>query len=151
MSVTQLNPRPVRESLNRNGKFRLASLGHWIILIAASAAAVLVGMSGAADARPVRRALGYDGYWNVLIITDAGTCNRTYSFPVQIAGGRVLSGGMAKVAGSVGRGGSVVVRVSSGGSYAIGRGRLGAGFGRGYWSGRGSMGFCRGRWQARRS
>lgn len=121
------------------------------IMLVVAAASV-----GAAEARQAHRAptsrlgAGYDGYWNVLIITEAGACDRTYGFPVQIAGGRLLSGGMAEVAGSVGRNGAVVVRVSSGGSYANGRGKLGAGFGSGRWSGRGSAGFCSGRWQARR-
>ncbi len=126
------------------------------ILTGAAVIALAAGSAGAADARYARRApsagrgTSYDGYWNVFIITEFGACSRTYSFPVRIAGGRVLSGGTAAVAGSVGRGGGVVVRVSSGGSYATGSGRLGAGFGGGRWSGRGSQGFCSGRWQARR-
>ncbi|MDN5001212.1 hypothetical protein ACFQZO_09990 [Bradyrhizobium sp. GCM10027634] len=117
---------------------------------------VALACFSAADARQAHRApisgrgAGYEGYWNVLIITDAGTCDRTYSFPVQIAGGRVLSGGMAEVAGSVGRSGVVTVQVSSGGSYANGSGRLGGAFGSGRWSGRGSAGFCSGRWRASR-
>jgi len=127
-------------------------MGLWVCVMPVVA---LAGFS-AADARQAHRApisgrgAGYEGYWNVLIITDAGTCDRTYSFPVQIAGGRVLSGGMAEVAGSVGRSGVVTVRVSSGGSYANGSGRLGGAFGRGRWSGRGSAGFCSGRWRASR-
>jgi hypothetical protein len=135
-----------------HGNLRRAQARRWIMLTAA--ATILVGASSAADARrvyqPPGRATGYDGYWNVLIITDVGTCDRTYSFPVQITGGRVMSGGAADVAGSVARSGAVVVRVASGGSYASGSGRLGAGFGSGRWSGRGSAGFCGGRWQARR-
>jgi hypothetical protein len=121
-----------------------------IMLVVAAAS---VGAAEARQVHPVptsRSGAGYDGYWNVLIMTETGTCDRTYGFPVQIAGGRVLSGGVAEVAGSVGRNGAVVVRVSSGGSYANARGRLGAGFGSGRWSGRGSAGFCGGRWQARR-
>lgn len=117
---------------------------------------VAAAFASAADARPAHRApisgrgAGYDGYWNVLIITDRGTCDRTYSFSVQIAAGRVLSGGMAEVTGSVGRSGGVSVRVSSGGSYANGSGRLLSAVGSGRWSGRGTAGFCSGRWQARR-
>ncbi|MFL6789992.1 MAG: hypothetical protein ACJ8EE_02305 [Bradyrhizobium sp.] len=94
---------------------------------------------------------GYDGYWNVLIITLAGACNRTYSFPVTISGGRVFGGGGARVSGRVGRGGAVAVSVSAGNSYASGSGRLGATSGGGRWSGRGSFGVCAGRWQAARS
>jgi hypothetical protein len=94
---------------------------------------------------------GYDGFWNVLIITQAGPCDQTYSFPFQIAGGRILSGGMAEVSGRVRRGGAVAVRVSAGGSVATGSGRLGAGSGAGRWVGRGSGGVCSGPWQATRS
>jgi hypothetical protein len=94
---------------------------------------------------------GYDGYWNVLIVTEAGTCDQTYSFPVQIVAGRVLSNGMANVSGTVGRGGGVAVRVSAGGSYATGTGRLGFSTGAGRWSGKGSAGVCRGRWEATRT
>ncbi|MGC2777591.1 MAG: hypothetical protein WA418_18340 [Bradyrhizobium sp.] len=97
------------------------------------------------------RAAGFDGAWTVLIITQAGNCDQGYSFPVKIAGGRVTSGGTANITGTVGRGGAVTVRVSQGGSYASGSGRLGAASGFGVWSGRGSSGTCRGRWEATRS
>ena len=117
-------------------------------ILAATAIATLAA-PGAANAAP--RMGAYDGSWNVLIITQTGACDQTYSFPVQIVGGRVSSGGFADVNGSVGRGGGVVVRVSAGGSYANGSGRLGVGSGMGRWSGKGSAGVCSGRWQATRS
>jgi hypothetical protein len=135
----------------------LADFGHaralrWIV---AAAVLTAVAASGTADAKKAHRALvargGYDGYWNVLIVTLAGPCDQTYSFPVTITGGRILSGGTAEASGRVDRGGGVAVRVSSGGSFATGSGRLGAGFGTGRWIGRGSAGVCSGRWQATRS
>ena len=114
-----------------------------------AASAILAVASGVADAKGPA---GYDGSWNVLIITEVGSCDQAYSFPVRIAGNRVISSGRtANVTGSVGPGGSVAVRVSSGGSFANGTGRLGAGSGMGRWSGRGSAGVCSGRWQATRS
>jgi hypothetical protein len=125
---------------------RLRAL-RWMILAATATATLAV--PGVADAAP--RMGAYDGSWTVLIITQAGACDQTYSFPVQIAGGRVSSGGFADVTGSVGRGGGVVVRVSAGGSYATGSGRLGLGSGVGRWSGKASAGTCSGRWQATRS
>jgi hypothetical protein len=97
------------------------------------------------------RAAGFDGAWTVLIITQAGNCDQGYSFPVKIAGGRVTSSGTANITGTVGRGGAVSVRVSQGGSYASGSGRLGATSGFGRWSGKGSSGTCSGRWEATRS
>jgi len=113
-----------------------------------AAGAVLAVAPGVADARAPA---GYAGSWNVLIITEVGSCDQAYSFPVRIAGNRVMSTGTADVTGSVGPGGSVAVRVSSGGSFANGTGRLGAGSGAGRWSGKGSAGVCSGRWQATRS
>jgi hypothetical protein len=121
----------------------------WIFAIALGALAV----SGAADASTIRRpvAAGYDGLWNVLIITRAGHCDAAYSYPFQVAGGRISSAGAAIVSGSVGRGGVVAVRISAAGSVATGSGRLGGSSGAGRWSARLSGGNCSGRWQATRS
>ncbi|GLH77666.1 hypothetical protein SSBR45G_25740 [Bradyrhizobium sp. SSBR45G] len=119
-----------------------------IIRFAACAAVLTV----AALSHPApARAAGFDGAWTVLIITEAGSCDQGYSFPLQISGGRVTSTGSANVTGAVGRGGAVTVRVSQGGSYASGTGRLGATSGFGRWSGKGGSGTCSGRWQATRS
>jgi hypothetical protein len=126
---------------------------HAVRTLAALALVALAGTPGLAEAKAPRASAGgtgYDGSWNVLIITKAGSCDQAYSFPVQIVGNRVLSNGMANVTGSVGRGGGVAVRVSSGGSFAAGSGRLGSSSGAGSWSGRGSAGACSGRWQATR-
>jgi len=115
-------------------------------LLAASAGlAVIFGVANA------KAAAGHDGSWRVLIITEVGSCDQAYSFPVQIVGNRVTSnGGTADVTGSIRPGGSVAVRVSSGSSFANGTGRLGTGSGAGRWSGKGSSGVCSGRWQATR-
>jgi hypothetical protein len=130
--------------------FRRPSALRWI-----SVAAVLgaFAAAGIADARTVRRARtgsGYDGIWNVLIITQSGNCDPAYSYPFQISGGRISTAGAADVSGSVGRGGGVVVRISAGGSVATGSGRLGAFTGAGRWSARLSSGICSGRWEATR-
>lgn len=124
----------------------------WLFIAVAIA---VVAMPATADAaRRGRRAAvmggAYDGYWRVLIITQAGPCDQTYDFPFTISGGRISSSGMADVSGRVGRGGGVAVRVSAGGSVATGNGRLGAGSGAGRWIGRGSAGVCSGRWLATR-
>ena len=122
------------------------SIAALAVLFAASV--MLAAATGIGDAK----AAGFDGSWNVLIITEAGACDQAYSFPVRITGNRVASsGGTADVTGRIGRGGRVAVRVSSGGSFADGTGRLGPGAGTGRWSGKGSAGLCSGRWQATRS
>ncbi|MGJ4992921.1 hypothetical protein [Bradyrhizobium sp. HKCCYLR20261] len=115
----------------------------------AAVAAVLAAAAFSSSAPA--QAAGFDGPWTVLIITEAGSCDQGYSFPVQISGGRVTSAGSANITGTVGRGGAVTVRVSQGGSSASGNGRLGATSGFGRWSGKGSAGTCSGRWQATRS
>ena len=139
--------RPIAVSVD----FRRLRTLRWIF---AAAVAIAVAVPAAADAKTARRAAatggGYDGIWNVLIITQAGGCDPAYSYTLQVAGGRISSRGPADISGSVGRGGDVAVRVSAGGSVATGTGRLGAGSGAGRWSGRGSVGVCSGRWQATR-
>src|ERR1019366_2432917 len=59
---------------------------------------------------------GYDGIWNVLIITQAGNCDPAYSYPFQVSGGRITSASAADVSGTVGRGGGGVGRISAGGA-----------------------------------
>jgi hypothetical protein len=121
-----------------------------------SAAAVLAAAAvpGTADARKAGGTAGagggYDGIWNVLIITQAGSCDPAYSYPFRVSGGRISSAGPADVSGSVGQSGRVTVRISAGGSVASGSGRLGGSTGAGHWSARVSSGNCSGRWQATR-
>ena len=120
--------------------------------IAVAAFVAAVAAPGVADARKAGGATGggYDGIWNVLIITQAGRCDPAYSYPFRVSGGRISSAGSADVSGSVGPGGNVVVRISAGGSVASGSGRLGGSSGAGRWTARVSSGNCSGRWQATR-
>jgi hypothetical protein len=130
----------------------LPSLRPWRGIFAVSVLAASLATfaaPGAADARTARMG-GYDGIWNVLIITQAGTCDPAYSYPFQVSGGRISSAGAADVSGSVSGGGSVVVRISAAGAVATGSGRLGGSTGVGRWSARFSSGNCSGRWQATR-
>ena len=120
----------------------------WILVAAVLAA---VAAPDAADAGKAGAAGGgYDGIWNVLIITQAGSCDPAYSYPFRVSGGRISTMGPANVSGSVGRGGAVVVRISAGGRVASGNGRLGGSTGAGRWTARVSSGNCSGRWQATR-
>jgi hypothetical protein len=122
-----------------------------LLWIFATAVLVVVAAPGAADARKAGGAGGgYDGLWNVLIITQAGSCDPAYSYPFRVAGGRISTAGAANVSGSVGPGGVVVVRISAGGRVASGNGRLGGSTGAGRWTARVSSGNCSGRWQATR-
>ena len=112
-----------------------------------AAAAMLFALVGAGAAN----AASYDGLWQVIIITEAGSCDAAYSYPFRIAGGRITSAGNFDVSGRVSGGGGVQVRISAGGSVANGTGRLGGGSGSGRWTARLSGGNCSGRWQATRN
>jgi len=125
--------------------FRAARALQWIFVAAAVAAPNAAGAGKA-----VATGAGYDGLWNVLVITQAGTCDPAYSYPFRVSGGRILSTGAADVSGSVGPGGAVVVRISAGGRVASGNGRLGGSTGAGRWTAKVSSGNCSGSWQATR-
>ena len=131
--------------------FRALRALPWILAAAVLAA---VAAPDAADAGKAGAAVaaggGYDGTWNVLVITQVGTCDAAYSYPFRVSGGRILSTGAADVSASVGPGGAVVVRISAGGRVASGNGRLGGSTGAGRWTARVSSGNCSGRWQATR-
>src|SRR5882762_8051981 len=127
--------------------FTRSGASRWIFGAAVVAA---LAAPGAADARTARRGGGYDGIWNVLIITQAGRCDPAYSYPFQVSGGRISSAGAADVSGSVGPGGVVAVRISAGGRVASGNGRLSGSTGAGRWTAMVSSGSCSGRWQATR-
>lgn len=120
-------------------KLRRAALA----LIATSLAAGALGASAPAAATP-----NFDGAWSVVIVTDKGTCDRAYRYPVRISNGEVLNDGpsLVNVSGKVANSGAVKVLVSAGDKSATGVGKLSAKIGGGSWSG----GDCSGRWQAER-
>jgi hypothetical protein len=94
----------------------------------------------------------FDGSWSVLIITDAGTCDRTYRYGVRIAEGQMhYDGGMGVVlSGQVTPKGNVRVKLSQGDAVAQGSGRLSRSTGSGKWQGASPNLRCSGRWQAER-
>jgi hypothetical protein len=138
-------------SIQQSGLFaslRRLRASSWILTAALAGA---MAIPGTAEAVSARRVGGYDGVWNVLIITQAGHCDTAYSYPFQVASGRISSAGAATVSGSVGSGGGVVVRISAAGAVANGSGRLSGSWGAGRWNASLSGGNCSGRWQATRS
>jgi hypothetical protein len=92
----------------------------------------------------------FDGNWSVLIVTEQGTCDRAYRYPVRISGGSVGYAGQASfnVSGRVGGNGAVTVTVSRGSQSATGSGVLSATDGSGRW--RAASGECSGTWTAER-
>ena len=88
--------------------------------------------------------------WSVLIVTQKGTCDRAYRYPVKIEKGSVGYAGDASftVSGKVGENGAVTVRVARGSQSANGQGKLGSTDGSGQWVA--GSGDCSGTWTAER-
>jgi hypothetical protein len=97
-------------------------------------------------------AISFDGRWSVVIITDAGTCDRAYRYGLRIAGGRIYYSGEAGVmlSGQVDAKGNVVVNLRYGESTAQGSGTLTESDGEGRWQGASPTSRCSGRWEAQR-
>jgi len=94
----------------------------------------------------------YDGAWSLLIVTQRGSCDRTYNFAVRIDNGIVTFPGFVRARGRVTSGGHVRVAISAGGKYASGSGRIARNnVASGRWSGRSGRDRCSGYWTARRS
>lgn len=117
--------------------------------------AALLSLAGSASAEALPRgALGpdrYDGTWSIEIITDAGSCDRAYRYPVRIEHGVArLIGTAFTIQGRVDGDGMVRGSISNGTATANVRGRLDRdGFGAGTWVSSGALD-CRGHWNAER-
>ncbi|MGC1778964.1 MAG: hypothetical protein WBB34_13530 [Xanthobacteraceae bacterium] len=93
----------------------------------------------------------FDGRWSVLIVTDAGTCDRAYRYALDIANGLVSYDDPSfDVSGHVDARGHVSVSISAGGERATGTGQLSDDYGRGNWIGHSSTSACSGHWEAQR-
>jgi hypothetical protein len=123
--------------------------------------ALVLATTVAASAKPPKAkapppkpapAINFDGRWSVVIITDAGTCDRAYRYGVRISGGRILYEGdsAAVINGQVDARGNVVVNLRYGQSSASGSGHLTESDGEGRWQGASSSSSCSGRWEAER-
>jgi hypothetical protein len=97
-------------------------------------------------------AAGYDGDWTVLVTTAQGNCDRTYSYEVSVAQGRILHTSYTSVTlnGTVSPQGAVMVSIRHFDDVATGRGHLAARTGGGAWRGTGKDGTCSGQWKAQR-
>jgi hypothetical protein len=112
------------------------------------AGALALTAAAAGFGSPATSAPSYDGLWSVVIVTERGTCDRAYRYPIRISRGAVVNAGDSPVTitGRVGGNGAVTVTVSHGNQRATGSGRLSGRSGTGSWSG----GECSGRWEAER-
>ena len=111
---------------------------------------VLLAATAPGSARSTQSS--FDGRWSVVIITDAGTCDRSYRYGLVVSRGRISYDGDSGVmiSGGVDRGGRVSVSLRYGQSAAQGSGRLSRSGGEGRWQGASSDSRCLGHWQAER-
>jgi hypothetical protein len=112
----------------------------------AAAAALAVATFAPGKARA---AMPFDGSWTVSIMTQSGSCNPTYTFPVSIVDGR-LDGANGALLGTVNARGSVSVMLGGSDRRGSATGRLTAKSGSGRWSGSATGAACSGRWTATR-
>jgi hypothetical protein len=92
----------------------------------------------------------FDGTWNVRLVTEAGTCDSSYSETVAIENGRVRPiAGTGSVSGGVGTDGNVAITISRSIAKADAQGRLRSNSGSGSW--KLAMLGCAGRWTASRA
>jgi hypothetical protein len=115
-----------------------------------AALAVLATSVAPAFAAPIASSKSFDGGWSVLIVTEKGTCDRAYRYPVKIENGSVGYAGSASfnVTGKVGANGAVIVTVSRGDKSATGTGHMSGTDGAGTWTA--ASGECSGTWTAER-
>ena len=113
-------------------------------------ALAILALSAVPAAAPASARISYDGLWSVLIVTQKGTCDRAYRYPVKIEHGAVGYAGSASfiVSGKVGDNGAVTVTVARGSQSASGTGRMSATDGAGIWTA--GSGECSGTWSAER-
>jgi hypothetical protein len=118
---------------------------------ALAALAILATMAVPAGSAPISAGkAGFDGQWSVLIVTEKGTCDRAYRYPIKIENGSVGYAGSASftVSGQIGDNGAVTVTVARGSQSAKGTGRMSGTDGSGTWTA--GSGDCSGTWSAER-
>jgi hypothetical protein len=118
--------------------------------IPALAAAAILAATAVPASAPATARSNFDGQWSVLIVTQKGTCDRAYRYPVKIDNGSVGYAGDSSftVSGKVGENGAVTVKVARGSQSANGQGRLSSTDGSGMWIA--GSGECSGTWTAER-
>lgn len=109
------------------------------------AAVCFVASSSAVEARSA-----YDGAWDLVFVTQRGTCDPSYNFTVNIINGVVSHPNLVRFRGYVAKSGSVHASVTVQDKFASGSGKLSLMSGRGRWSGRAAGSRCSGYWIAQR-
>jgi hypothetical protein len=124
-----------------NGELSMKTPSLWMI-----AAACLVAPASLAHAHSA-----YDGSWDLVFVTQKGTCDPAYNFTVNVSDGVVTHPNLVKFKGYVARSGSVHASVTVHDKFASGTGRLFGTSGRGTWNGHAGGSRCSGYWTAQRN
>jgi len=110
------------------------------------AAACFVVPASVAQARSA-----YDGSWDLIFVTQSGSCDPTYNFTVNVSDGVVTHPNLVRFRGYVAKSGAVRASVTVQDKFASGTGRFVGTSGRGKWSGRAGSARCSGYWTAQRN
>ena len=110
------------------------------------AAGCFMALASVAHARSA-----YDGSWDLVFVTQTGTCNSSYNFTVNVSNGIISHPNLVKFRGYVARSGAVHASVTVHDKYASGSGKLAGTTGHGGWSGRAGSSRCSGYWTAQRN
>jgi hypothetical protein len=123
-----------------------------VLLVSSYFFSIIAAAFSAMAPTAARAQAGFDGLWTILIVTEAGECDRAYRYGVAIDHGRIVYDGTAGVelTGTVDPSGRVSATVQRGEQGATGTGRLSGARGRGTWRGRSSTSLCSGYWEAER-
>jgi len=113
----------------------------WLI-----AAACFIAPASVAHARSA-----FDGSWDLVFVTQKGSCDPSYNFTVNINDGIVTHPNLVRFKGYVARSGAVHASVTVQDKFASGIGRLSGASGRGKWSGSSGSSRCAGYWTAQRN
>jgi len=119
----------------------MKTLSLWMIAVAC-----FIAPASVAHARSA-----YDGSWDLVFVTQSGSCDPTYNFTVNISDGIVTHPNLVRFKGYVAKSGSVRASVTVQDKFASGSGRFVGTSGRGRWSGRTGSSHCSGYWTAQRN
>lgn len=119
-------------------------------LLLSSVAVLAAGLSIATVPPASARSI-YDGSWDLVFVTQAGACDPTYNFTVNINNGIVTHPNLVKFRGYVSGSGAVRASVTVHDKHASGTGRLVGTYGRGSWRGYAGRERCSGYWTAQKN
>jgi hypothetical protein len=119
----------------------MKTLSIWMV-----AAACFIAPESVVQARSA-----YDGSWDLVFVTQRGSCDPSYNFTVDISDGIVTHPNLVRFRGYVAKSGSVRASVTVQDKFASGTGKLSGVTGGGKWSGRSGSSRCSGTWTAQRN